>query len=50
MMGATYVGDMSARERLATIETAAEHATSHVPVAAPADRVGAVRESLVGHR
>jgi magnesium transporter len=33
-----------------TFETAAEHATARVPVATPLQRVGEVREHLVGHR
>jgi len=33
-----------------TFETAAEHATARVPVAAPLQRIGEVRERLVGHR
>ena len=33
-----------------TFETAAEHATAHVPVAGPFQRVGDVRELLVGRR
>ena len=33
-----------------TFETAAEHATACVPVAAPHQRVGEVRERLAGHR
>lgn len=33
-----------------TFETAAEHATARVPVAGPLQRVGDVRELLVGQR
>jgi magnesium transporter len=37
-------------EGSASFESAAEHATSRVPVVAPEDRAGPVRERLLGHR
>lgn len=49
-MEAVHTREPSEGETHLTFETAAEHATSRVPVAGPIQRVGDVRELLVGKR
>jgi len=49
-MDATHTREAPEGETHLTFETAAEHATACVPVAGPTQRVGDVRELLVGQR
>ena len=49
-MDAVQTGKPPEGETHGTFETAAEHATARVPVAGPFQRVGDVREHLIGQR
>src|SRR5688500_2050882 len=49
-MDVVHTGKPADGETHLTFETAAEHATARVPVAGPSQRVGDVRELLVGQR
>jgi len=49
-MDAVHSGRLRGDETRVTLETPAEHATARVPVAGPSERVGDVRELLVGQR